>query len=186
MNPQPKKSKIIPISIGVVLSFLLIGAGYFMMNGISRADDSVPRDTVVAEITQNSGKVQWTTGGSTQGVVEYGTSPTSLNFFAPESEKSQDHSVDLTLLSPSTTYYFQIRIADKKYDNSGVPWTFTTKSAENGNINNTNPTPTTKAADFNTSPTCNETDCEKIKSKFFSGCDTQDYIKCLKAKSTAQ
>src|SRR3989338_5566126 len=128
MNPQQKPSKLLAISIGVVISVFLIGLGYFMLNSISRADDSLPRDTIVSEITQNSAKIEWSTGVDAQGVVEYGTSPTSLNFFAPESEKAQEHSVDLTLLSPSTTYYFQIRVADKKYDNGGVPWTFTTKS----------------------------------------------------------
>lgn len=185
MNPQQKPTKFLAIGMGVVISILLAGGGYFMLNSASRADDSLPRDTVVSEITQNSAKVAWTTGVETQGVVEYGTSPTSLNFFAPESEKTQDHTVDLTLLSPSTTYYFHVRIADKQYDNAGVPWTFTTKSAESGNANTSDPTPTS-APSFTTSPTCNESDCEKIKDKFFSGCDTQDYIKCIKAKETGQ
>lgn len=168
---------------------MLLVVGYFFMNGgiASRAADTAPSGVTVSEITQNSGKVVWTTGQDSQGVIEYGTSPTSLNFFAPESEKAQNHSVDLTLLSPSTTYYFQLRIGDKKYDNSGVPWTFTTKAQNSGDEqDNTSPTPTTGGggnADFTTSPTCNETDCEKIKAKFFSGCDTQDYIKCIKHKS---
>ena len=184
MNPQQKPSKLLPIGIGAGLSIILLIVGYVFLNGgiASRAADSVPRDVVVSEITQNSGKVVWTTGQDSQGVIEYGTSPTSLNFFAPESEKAQSHSVDLTLLSPSTTYYFQLRIGDKKYDNSGVPWTFTTKSQNS--VDNSTPTPTTtgNTSNFTSSPTCNESDCEKIKTKFFSGCDTQDYIRCIKHK----
>lgn len=187
VNTPPKaSSKLLPIGIGAVISLFLIIFGYFFMfNGVigSRASDSVPRDTVVSEITENSAKVVWATGQNTQGVIEYGTSPTSLNFFAPESEKNMSHDVDLTLLSPSTTYYFQIRIADKKYDNNGVPWTFTTKSPNSGNDTTASPTPA-GSANFTTSPTCNEKDCDKIKEKFFSGCDTQDYIKCIKAKDT--
>ena len=185
-TPQKSNKKLLPVGIGILISLFLIVFGYFFMfKGIigSRASDSVPRDAVVTEITENSAKIVWATGQETQGVIEYGTSPTSLNFFAPESEKTMSHSVDLTLLSPSTTYYFQIRIADEKYDNSGVPWTFTTKS-NSGSADDTSVSPTAGAsANFTTSPTCNETDCDKIKEKFFSGCDTQDYIKCIKAKS---
>ncbi len=189
MNPQKKASKLLPVGIGALISLFLIVFGYFFMfKGIigSRASDSIPRDLVVTEITENSAKVVWATGQDTQGVIEYGTSPTGLNFFAPESEKTMSHSVDLTLLSPATTYYFQIRIADEKFDNAGVPWTFTTKSANAAGGDDTNVTPTAGAsASFTTSPTCNEKDCDKIKEKFFSGCDTQDYIKCIKAKTSA-
>ncbi len=189
VNSQQKaSSKLLPIAIGGVISLVLVVFGYFFMfNGVigSRASDSIPRDTVVSEISENSAKVVWATGQETQGVIEYGTSPTSLNFFAPESEKTLSHELDLTLLSPSTTYYFQIRIADKQYDNSGVPWTFTTKSPNSATETSVSPTPGS-SAHFTTSPTCNETDCEKIKEKFFTGCDTQDYIKCIKAKDAAQ
>lgn len=186
VNTQNKaSSKLLPIGIGAIISVFLIVFGYFFwFDGSligSRAADMAPRDTTVSEITENSAKVVWATGQETQGVIEYGTSPTSLNFFAPESEKTQSHEADLTLLSPSTTYYFQIRITDQKYDNSGVPWTFTTKSPNSSDNTSASPTPR-GSANFTTSPTCNETDCEKIKEKFFSGCDTQDYIKCIKAK----
>ncbi len=188
VNTEKKaSSKLLPVGIGALISLFLIIFGYFFMfNGVigSRASDSIPRDTVVTEITENSAKVVWATGQETQGVIEYGTTPTSLNFFAPESEKTMSHSLDLTLLSPSTTYYFQIRIADKKYDNSGVPWTFTTKSGSTADDTGTTPA-TGESASFSTSPTCNESDCEKIKEKFFSGCDTQDYIKCIKSKEAA-
>jgi hypothetical protein len=134
-------------------------------------------------------KISWATGVDTQAVIEYGTSPTALNFFAPEAQKGKNHSVDLTLLSPSSTYYFQVRIGDQKYDNGGVPWTFTTKGTEASQIV-PSPTPTSSAnqptpiqqlrIDDNTSG-CNETDCAKIKEKLGKGCSTQDYFKCLRS-----
>ncbi len=188
MNPQPKTKRFVPVMIGVVLSFFLIAGGYFIFQAAaSRAEDTAPRDVVVSGISENSAKVSWSTGQESQGVIEYGISPASLTFIAPEGEKSLSHSLDLTLLSPATTYYFQIRIADSKYDNGGVPWTFTTKSAGTADIPDTgSENDEFRSADFTTSPTCNETDCEAIKAKFFSGCDTQDYIKCLKAKEAAE
>lgn len=179
------KSRSLAVFIGILVSTVLAVVGYLIMQSVTTtASDMAPRDVVVSKITQNSAEVLWSTGQETQGVIEYGTSPTNLNFFAPESTKTQEHKADLTLLSPATTYYFQIRVADQKYDNAGVPWTFTTKSGtaeEDADADNTG-----NSANFTTSPTCNETDCDKIKEKFFSGCDTQDYVKCIKAKEAAQ
>lgn len=188
---NPKLMKIASIGIGVLISILLLVMGFKVMSGVfTRAADFEPRDVVVSNIAQNSAKLSWETGVETQGVVEYGTSPTSLNFFAPEPQKIKTHTVDLTLLSPSTTYYFQVRIGDKKYDNGGVPWTFTTKGTEKSTL----PTPTSSVIPT-TKPTpvqrlevpakssdleCTETDCAKIKEKLGKGCDTQDYFKCLK------
>jgi len=101
----------------------------------------------------------------------------------------------LTLLSPNTTYYFDIRVGDKKYDNGGVPWTFTTKSTEKSiaptaEITKASgkPTPTPYqelVIPDGKSPTvivdCKETDCQKICQKLGKGCATTDLIKnkCL-------
>lgn len=201
MINNPKTAKVAAIVIGIfifigllILTFQLIG---------TRAADFEPRDVVVSNIDKNSVKVTWATGVDSQGVVEYGTTPTALNFFAPEASKAKTHSLDLTLLSPNTTYYFDIRVGDKKFDNGGVPWTFTTKSTEGS----TAPVPTTAASptssvvaptkatgSTSTLPTpvqrlqipdgsnsCNETDCAKIKEKLGKGCSTQDYFKCVRA-----
>jgi len=190
---NPKLMKISSIGIGIVISILLIVMGFKVFSGVfTRAADFEPSDVVVSNIAENSSKLSWATGTDTQGVVEYGTSPTSLNFFAPEPAKTKSHSVDLTLLSPNTTYYFQIRIGDKKYDNGGVPWTFTTKDTQKSVVPSSAPTqaivPVAKPTPIQTLeiPTtgtpqvCNETDCTKIKAKFGKGCNTLDYWKCMR------
>lgn len=189
---NPKLMKISSIGIGIAISILLIVMGFKVFSGVfTRAADFEPRDVVVSNIAENSAKLSWATGVETQGVVEYGTSPTSLNFFAPEPQKTKTHSVDLTLLSPNTTYYFQIRIGDKKYDNGGVPWTFTTKDTTKSAVPSPTPltNPTAKPTPVQTleipttgtpAQVCNETDCEKIKAKLGKGCTLQDYFKCKK------
>lgn len=191
---NPKLKKITAILIGVVLSIGLIVLGLRLFSTVfTRASDMEPRDVVVSDINQNSAKVSWATGVETQGVIEYGTSPTALNFFAPESARTKTHQQELTLLSPNTTYYFQVRIGEKKYDNGGVPWTFTTRVSGSGEASEV--VPTEVQPTVNNQPTaaqsvevpatselqgCNETDCAKIKEMIGKGCGSKDYILCLK------
>lgn len=198
---QKKITKISAIVIGAIISIFLIIGGFKLIEGLfTRAADLEPRDVVVSDITQSSVKVSWATGEDSQGVVEYGTSPTALNFFGPESQKTKSHSIDLTLLSPTTTYYFQIRIGDQKFDNGGVPWAFTTKNIGDSTRQSTStveseptPTPTRPAVISPTlSPTpissiniggagCGETDCKKICQKLGKGCTFRDLVlnKCI-------
>jgi hypothetical protein len=195
LNNKPLIKKIAAIGLGLILFVIIVILGFQIFG--TRAADLEPRDVTIADITQNSATISWTTGGETQAVIEYGTSPTALNFFAPEATRTKEHKIELTLLSPATTYYFQIRINDKKYDNGGVPWTFTTKGTQATQTSQSfNPTPTAvqitpsptpiQVLEINNSTTttttasCNESDCEKIKLNLGKGCTTQDYFRCLK------
>lgn len=124
-----KSKKPITLVLGLAVGMLLVAGGFLLVQGVfTKASDSAPRDIVINGLTENGAKISWTTDQETQGIVEYGSSPTSLNLFAPETAKSKSHTVELTLLTGNTSYYFQIRIGDTKHDNGGVPWTFTTKS----------------------------------------------------------
>ena len=181
--------KLPAILIGIAISMFILVLGFMYLQGVpGRAEDQAPRDVVVSDITTNSVKINYATGIKTQGVVEYGVSPTSLNSLAPESESGLNHEINLTLLSESTTYYFQINIAGKKYDNAGVPWTFSTKSADGSDSQDLNLTPSTRLTPISRvvipnpeDGSCtNEVDCLKIKAKLGKGCNTQDYLRCLK------
>lgn len=192
---NPVLKKILAVLIGVIIFVILVFISFRIFG--TRAADYEPTDVVVSNIEKNSVKISWTTGVETQAIVEYGTSPTALNFFAPEATKEKSHSLDLTLLSPSTTYYFDIRVGDKKYDNGGVPWTFTTKGTEASVLSPTL-TPTTKV-EGNNQPTpvqtlkipdesenCAETSCDAIKEKLGKGCSTQDYFLCIRKLTPTQ
>jgi len=192
--PSSGLRKVAAIVIGLVV---IVVAIKLIQITFTRASDVAPRDVVISEITANSSKVAWTTGQAAQAVIEYGTSPTSLNFFAPETKKTTDHAVDLTLLSPETTYYFRIRIGDKVYNNGGVPWSFSTRGRNQPSPPpKKSPPPTVKPTAVPTSPTptpvstvdlpeptkkveCGGTDCAAIKAKITKGCTTQDYFRCL-------
>lgn len=201
---EDKKIRIISIVLGIIIGLILIFFGFTLIQRVFiRAGNIAPRDVVVSEITNGSATITWSTSEDSQGVVEYGTSPSSLNFFAPETEQTKSHKVELTLLSPNTTYYFQIKIGDRQFDNGGVPWTFTTKaSAESQPLvsptkslsippeKKAQPTPISQvevpaasATPVSSTGRCDETDCEKIKSKIGQGCDVSDYTRCLKSAS---
>lgn len=184
-----KIPKLAAIAVGSILSIALLVIGISIVQNLSgRAEDQVPRDVVVSDLTTSSARITYTTGTNTQGVVEYGVSPTILNLLAPEGGSTTDHEVELTLLSAGTTYYSQISIGGKKYDNAGVPWSFTTKSSDSSDLEELiSPSPTssrrpTPVRELTPNPesTCTETTCEKIKLKLGRGCTTQDYMKCIK------
>ena len=181
--------KLPAILIGIAISMFILVLGFMYLQGVpGRAEDQAPRDVVVSDITTNSVKINYATGIKTQGVVEYGVSPTALNSLAPESESGVNHEINLTLLSESTTYYFQINIAGKKYDNAGVPCTFSTKSSGGSDSQDLNLSPSTRLTPISRvvipnpeDGSCtNEVDCNKIKAKLGKGCSTQDYLRCLK------
>ncbi len=178
------------IAIGGVVSIVLLVTVFLVTQNLSiRAGDEAPRDVVVSDITSTSAKINWTTSAKTQGVVEYGTSPTTLNLVLPEAESTTDHEVELTLLQSGTSYYLQISIGGKKFDNAGVPWTFSTKGEGDDNpsltpTSSTRPTPISTVVIPNPNESsCDEKICERIKLKIGQGCITQDYIKCLKNES---
>lgn len=120
--------KFLPIIIGVLLSIpLAIGAFFLTQGAMTRASVTAPTDVRAIDITDSKATISWITDGESQGVIEYGTSPDTLNTYAPEITPKTSHKVTLTLLQPNRSYYYQIRIGDETFNNEGVPWTFKTK-----------------------------------------------------------
>ncbi len=204
MNPEeetvvqkPNKLRIMAISIGLLIA-LPVGSFLFFngQNYFARASDELPRDVIVNDITKSSATIVWTTDKETQAVIEYGLSSEELTLFSPELSAKQDHNAELTLLTPSTTYYFQIRVGEVVYDNAGVPWTFTTHSITGEDPLdrvkgvNTQVTPritkkdSTDEANISTSK-CTATDCEEIKRLLGRGCGSRDYIQCISGNKSS-
>jgi len=172
-----------------VLLFVILAVQGF----VSGVGTDQPVDVIASEITKSSAVVSWHTDKKTQGVVEYGTAPTALNSYAPEVGSSKEHEVSLTLLSQSTTYYYQIRINGTTHDNSGVPWTFTTKNKDGEDVAEAIKGVTTRIAREGEEATeeagistsnCTVTDCNEIKTKLGKGCSSADYFKCISLQGT--
>ncbi len=187
-NKPSKLKKYLPIGIGALISLMILVLVFgVLQNFFTRASGEIPQNVVVSEQTENQAKITWTTEIETQGVVKYGTSPSALTFPQPETTKTKQHSVDLTLLSPGTTYYFNITVGENNiYDNGGVPWTFTTKEVQKTQVVVPTIAPVKEEVQVTPEPTleprtCEETSCDDIKAKIGKGCTTQDYFKCVKA-----
>lgn len=197
MNPvvetivrKPNKLHIMAISIGLLIALPLGSFLFFNSQSyFARASDELPRDVIVSDISKSSATIVWTTDKETQAVIEYGLNPEELTLFNPELSAKQDHTIELTLLTPSTTYYFQIRLGSTVYDNAGVPWTFTTHSITGEDVRDrvkgvsTQITPritnsASNSANLSTSK-CSATDCDEIKGLLGRGCGARDYVQCI-------
>ena len=189
---RPNKLRIAGILAGLLISIPIFTAAFFSSDALfTRASDEIPRDVVANSIGKTDAKITWTTDRHVQSVIEYGTSPDELTSYAPEVKSTKDHSVDLTFLSSSTTYYFQIRVGDQVYENGGVPWSFTTKSMTGEEPVRQVKGVSTGLSGFPSDPTgkvsstsatllkCEKTSCETIKNQLGKGCSAEDYLKCL-------
>lgn len=200
-KPQ-RRSRLLGIGVGVMLSFLLLAAvstAYFSGIFVSASNDS-PSELIIRNVTDNSAELYWATQDETQGLIQYGTNPSELTLIAPEVTAGKEHIQVLTLLQPSTTYYFRIKIGEKEFDNGGVPWTFGTKESgasaaptKNEDVQTepqpVNPTQEAVQAPPVAIPTASATgncpsttNCETIKNLLGQGCSTSDYIMCLQKK----
>ncbi|MEI6327461.1 MAG: fibronectin type III domain-containing protein [Candidatus Roizmanbacteria bacterium] len=186
-----KYNKWLGVGVGLTLSFLLLVAGsaaYFSGVFVEASNDA-PQELIISKVTEESVRLDWTTSIENQGYVEYGTNPTSLTLIAPETLSSKNHGVDLSLLRPSTTYYFHIKVGDKTFDDAGNPWTFVTKQTSATALprptipDTTIPTSTIAPIDNLVisptikSSTCPSTDCATIRSLLDNGCSTSDYLR---------
>ena len=83
------------------------------LNVSASADTTAPviTDIQVSSITNSGATITWTTNESASSTVEYGTTP-SFGSSTASSTMVTSHSVALTGLSGSTTYYFRVKSSD--------------------------------------------------------------------------
>lgn len=111
-------------------------SGLFMNS--AKASQCPAQNIKTTQVTANSAVIGWETADKTIGKISYGTESKSLTFSAIEKSSENSHTMPLTLLTPSTKYFYTVSIGDKMCDSSGqtcdvekgncVPWTFTTQT----------------------------------------------------------
>lgn len=168
------KFKISAIVAGSLVSAGILAAMIFNLGGIGngslfsnvQASDTEPKNVTFTVVDKTSVTMEWSTDQSVIQTVEYGTENNNFNLFLTSGERTKNHIVHLTLLSPNTTYFVRIRsINDQIFTNNGVPWTFKTSlmnSEENTNVPESS---------------CNYTTCDDIKAHLMDSCGALDLVK---------
>lgn len=187
------------ISIGVIAGIPLVLYMFFQLQGVfTRANDSAPRDVVIAGTTESTAIIHWYTDQQTQAVIMYGLSPSELTLVAPETTIENDHTVVIESLQPGTTYFFTIQIGGEVFTNGGTPWQFTTKgvgetgtaetpsgpSSETGNSGGSSGATRDPATGKPVCPVTN--DCTVVQELLGKGCTSSDYIRCLQKKKRTE
>jgi hypothetical protein len=101
-------------------------------------DNSLPSITFdpmtgITNVTDTRASIIWATNKATTGKVSYDTTQNAYGSFQESTSLNYDHRIDLTNLSPSTTYYFKLESTDENNntatdDNSTNDYTFTTEA----------------------------------------------------------
>jgi len=82
-------------------------------------------------ITPSGAVIQWTTDEDSDSVVEYGTSPGSYTNSESDPAMVTSHSVTLSNLSSSTTYYYRVKSTDASSNTAtSSEYNFTTQSEQ--------------------------------------------------------
>jgi hypothetical protein len=130
-------------TIGFVLFLMVVLAATIFLgknaSGLlsAKASACAVQNVQAVQVTTNAAVINWTTQASTQGIVQYGTDPSLLNFSKIEAQEGTTHNVPLAgtadNLTPNTTYFYVIKIKDATCDSTGqtctdkcIPWNFTT------------------------------------------------------------
>jgi hypothetical protein len=132
-----KKKNNIPTILGVIILLAGVFAGVFLLNMRQvfkiGADASLsPKDIRVSNISDTSATISWTTDKETTGFVNWGESQGSVANIEKESEDNQKfftHTITISGLKASGTYYYKINSDGTSVDNGGIPWQFTTGPA---------------------------------------------------------
>jgi hypothetical protein len=115
------------LAVVMVLVVLAVSQVTTLMSGA--ASDVEPQSvTAVSGDDGKSAVISWISDKESISKIEYGTTAASLVLMSAETSAVTNHSLSLTSLRPSTTYYFRIRVGDEVFDNGGIPYTFKTKA----------------------------------------------------------
>jgi hypothetical protein len=128
------KKKIFLI-IGVLILIISVPLAVIFLNQktifkLGAQSQDRPENVQILSITEREATIAWNTQKPTQGLINYGSSPSNLTLIQAETSPVINHRVNLLGLLPGTNYFFVIKINDKTFDNNGQPFSFTTKIRE--------------------------------------------------------
>lgn len=133
-----KKIPRLPTILGVLILLAGVITGVFLINSkqifkLSANIDATPKNVRLANITDSSFTVTWTTDIPSNGFIKWGKGEFSLSKVALEegTDKSFVHSVNVMGADSNSNVLFKISFNGKDYDNEGIPWQIKTLSVKN-------------------------------------------------------
>lgn len=126
-----KKIILIAASAFVLVAGIIIpvlGLKYFRQPRTRATPGNEPQKVRLSEVLSQSATITWTTESPAYGFISYGETM-SLGKTSQEAEKTTEHSVTLSSLTPETTYYYKIGVGEELFDDQGIPYSFTTPAA---------------------------------------------------------
>jgi hypothetical protein len=166
------KSLVIFGVLGVVMVLVVLAISQVRTFMSGATSDVEPQSvTVVSGDDGKSAVINWISDKESLAKIEYGTTAASLVLMSAESSAVTNHSVSLTSLRPSTTYYFRIKVGEEIFDNGGIPYTFKTKADSSVVVTTVTPTTPTSpvvagcdpAVDYNKDGVVNSMDLAACK-----------------------
>ncbi len=130
-----KKNAKLPTLFGVLILFLGVVAGVYLINSrqifkTSANSNASPSNVRFSNISSTGITVSWTTDVESVGAIKWGTSENSVTKIVQEENLSKSfvHSVNVNGLVNSSTTFIKIVSNGKDYDNNGISWQTKTMS----------------------------------------------------------
>jgi hypothetical protein len=126
------KNSLLIVGFLFAIALLVLGLSELRTLLIGAEATVEPQAVNATGITSNSATINFTTKKQASALISYGSDPSSLSLFSAEPSQTLTHAVTLSFLSPSTKYFYTIKIGNDVFDNNGTPYEFTTKPAAQG------------------------------------------------------
>ena len=130
------RKKSVPTFIGLFILIFGLAAGLVLIRGkqlfkLGATTDFAPQDVRVTNISDNTFTVSWTTGKEALSFIKWGATPANLDKKADAAIKNPAfvHSVAVSGVKPTTTYFFKINSGGSEFANGKNPWQVVTGPA---------------------------------------------------------
>jgi hypothetical protein len=106
---------------GINYAFFDASTGNYVASYLIDNTPPIITNIVSTPNTDGTTTITWTTNEASSSRIEYGTASTTLNLNSSDGAMVTNHSITLTGLSSSTTYYFRVLSVDNATNSSTVP-----------------------------------------------------------------
>lgn len=127
------KNNKIPTILGLILLVTGIAAGILLINSnkifsLGAKLENSPKNIRISNIQSETVTISWITGRMTESLLLWKEKDHQQfkSKIVNEGKPAYIHSINITGLSPESTYYFKVISNGNEFDNESIPWQFNT------------------------------------------------------------